>query len=159
MKQIKQIEGKEIYMKATKNVKQKKQFFPSEAENVFFSFEMRKVKQNDAKKTYLEAKLNKKKQRNEFFIAYVLKKEAKWIPLCFILLETGAPGLICADCWSSSIAYSLHKQGSCWLTRILTPSRIYLIDTGYEGHALPHPIHQATYFSLVGVMSLGSASR
>jgi hypothetical protein len=35
----------------TKNVKQKlTNFFPFEAKNVFFSFEMRKVKQNDAKK-------------------------------------------------------------------------------------------------------------
>jgi hypothetical protein len=25
--------------------------------------------------------------------------------------------------------------------------------------ALPHPIHQATYFSLVGAMSLGSVSQ
>ncbi len=44
-------------------------------------------------------------------------------------------------------------------TRILTLSRVYLIGwetRGVRGTlALPHPIHQATYFSLVGAMSLG----
>jgi hypothetical protein len=38
------------------------------------------------------------------------------------------------------------------LTRILTPSRLYLIDMGKEGH-------EATYLSLVSPMSLGSVSR
>ncbi len=113
MKQRKQTEGKEIYMKANKKCEAKiNQFFPFEAQNVFFHLKWEKWSKM-MQKTYLEAKLNIKKQRNEFYIAWVLKKEAKWIQLRFILLETGAPGLICADCWSSSIAYSLHKQGSC----------------------------------------------
>ncbi len=49
------------------------------------------------------------------------------------------------------------------LTRIPIPSRVYLIDTGNESVrgtlALPNPIHQAIYFSLVGEMSLGSVSQ
>jgi hypothetical protein len=53
MKHIKQTEGKEIYMKANKKCEAKiNQFFPFEAKNVFFSFEMRKVKQNDAKNLF-----------------------------------------------------------------------------------------------------------
>jgi hypothetical protein len=49
------------------------------------------------------------------------------------------------------------------LTRIPIPSRVHLIDTGNEGRARdsrrPPPILQAIYFSLVGLMSLGSVSR
>jgi hypothetical protein len=48
------------------------------------------------------------------------------------------------------------------LTRIPAPSRLYLINIETWGvgetRTLPNPIHQATYFSRVSPMSLGSES-
>ncbi len=115
-----------LYESKQKNVKQNLTNFFLLIEKCYF-FHLKWEKWSKMmQKNLFGKKLNKKKQRNEFFIAWVLKKEAKWIPLRFILLETGAPGLICADCWSSSIVYSLHKQGSCWLTMKILKIYIYI---------------------------------